>query len=207
MKDLIEIMLLETLDLEDEKVLGKTLNCLINFANESYWIDRLAEEGIARKVFAVLKVKVKPDTQEVVAPIKIMETAPVTYEVEREGGTIQSCFMLLANLSATEGGQKHLLGTDKSTGLILSNLIGMFSYFTKNTAFDFVANILSNITNLKEGRKYIIEHKSLDSIMKLLMLGPSVEESEKLMSAHRRKHLLSTLRNVMFEYEHYEKDF
>lgn len=207
MKDLIEIMLLETLDLEDEQVLGKTLNCLINFANESYWIDRLAEEGIARKVFAVLKVKVKPDTQEVVAPIKIMETAPVTYEVEREGGTIQSCFMLLANLSATEGGQKHLLGTDKSTGLILSNLISMFSYFIKNTAFDFVANILSNITNLKEGRKYIIEHKSLDSIMKLLMLGPSVEESEKLMSAHRRKHLLSTLRNVMFEYEHYEKDF
>lgn len=34
MKDLIEVMLLETLDLDDEKVLGKTLNCLINFANE-----------------------------------------------------------------------------------------------------------------------------------------------------------------------------
>jgi hypothetical protein len=88
MKDLVEVMLLETLTLEDEKVLGKTLNCLINFANEAYWIDRLAEEGIARKVFAVLKSKVKPDTLEEVAPIKVMETAPVTYEVEREGGTI-----------------------------------------------------------------------------------------------------------------------
>jgi hypothetical protein len=115
--------------------------------------------------------------------------------------------MLLANLSATEGGQKHLLGSDKSTGLILMNLIGMFAYFSKNTAFDFVANILSNITSLKEGRKYLIEHKSIDSIMKLLMLGPSVLESEKLMSAHRRKHLLATLRNLMFEYEAYEKDF
>lgn len=83
----------------------------------------------------------------------------------------------------------------------------MFSYFTKNTAFDFVANILSNITNLKEGRKYIIERKSLDSIMKLLMLGESIEANEKLMSAHRRKHLLCALRNVLFEYEKYEKDY
>jgi len=204
MKDLLELMCLECTGLDDEKVLGKTLNCLINFANEEYWIVKLAEEGVARMVFAVLKSKVKPDTQEVVAPIKVMETAPVTYEVEREGGTIQSCFMLLANLSATEEGQKHILGEDKATtGLILSNLIGMFAYFTKNTAFDFVANILSNVTSLKEGRKYIIEKKSLDSMMKLLMLGTSVEESEKLMSAHRRKHLLSALRNVLFDYENY----
>ena len=88
MKDLLEVMCLEVRDLEEEKTLGKCLNCLINFANEAYWIEKLAEEEVARKVFAVLKEKVKPDTPEIVAPIKVMETAPVTYEVAREGGTI-----------------------------------------------------------------------------------------------------------------------
>ena len=69
--------------------------------------------------------------------------------------------MLLSNISVVEEGQKHILGEEKTKGAILENLIGMFSYFKKNPIFDFVANIMSNVSALQAGRDYMLENKNL----------------------------------------------
>ena len=68
--------------------------------------------------------------------------------------------MLLSNVANTETGQQHILGgtEKKQRGLILENLVGMFVYFRTSEMFDFVANILSNVSSLKEGRSWMIEN-------------------------------------------------
>ena len=109
--------------------------------------------------------------------------------------------MLLCNVSATETGQEHLLGKDKTKGSIIENLTGMFTYFRHAEMFDFVSNILSNVASLKAGRCFMIENsKNILSPVFLLLQDPKV-------SQHRIKHMIATLRNVLFEYEKYEKDF
>ena len=82
------------------------------------------------------------------------------YEIKADqANSIQGAVMLLSNVSLTESGQIHLLGTDaKTRGAILENLVGMFTYFRTSEMFDFVSNILSNISSLKEGRCWMIEH-------------------------------------------------
>jgi len=67
--------------------------------------------------------------------------------------------MFLANITNTDEGQRHLIGTDpKTKGAIIENLVGMFTYFRATEMFDFVANILANVSSLKEGRCWMIEH-------------------------------------------------
>lgn len=67
--------------------------------------------------------------------------------------------MLLSNVANMENGQRHILGTDpKTRGTILENLVGMFTYFRTGEMFDFVANILANVSSLKEGRTWMIQH-------------------------------------------------
>ena len=84
-------------------------------------------------------------------------------------------------------------------GAIVENLFGMFTYFIKSGVFDFIANILSNFSNLREGRKYMVENK----------MGPKIAEMLRgdLINDHRRKHLIEVLRNLAFEYETFEKLF
>ena len=65
--------------------------------------------------------------------------------------------MLYTNLTILEDGQKNLLGEGKTKGAIIENLVGMFNYFKTNPTFDFVSNILANVSALKDGRKFIIE--------------------------------------------------
>jgi len=110
--------------------------------------------------------------------------------------------MLLSNVAMTETGQNHMLGSDKKTkGSIIENLCGMFTYFRNSEMFDFVANILANVSSLKAGRQWMIENsKNVLSPLFLLLQDPEL-------SKHRRKHLIETLRNVLFEWEKYEKDF
>ncbi len=45
-------------------------------------------------------------------------------------------------------------------GLILDNLFGMFCFFLKSGIFDFVSNVLSNISGLKEGRDILLSVES-----------------------------------------------
>ena len=81
------------------------------------------------------------------------------YEVNANfAGPIQCALMFLTNLTILESGQKHLLGEGKTKGAILENLFGMFNYFKTNPTFDFVSNILANISALQLGRKFLIEN-------------------------------------------------
>ena len=68
--------------------------------------------------------------------------------------------MLLNNVTVSEDGQKHLIGDGKMKGLILDNLFGMFCFFLKSGIFDFVSNVLSNVSALKEGREIILSVES-----------------------------------------------
>ena len=82
------------------------------------------------------------------------------------------CFMLLSNVTAHEVGQKHVLGipeTGTEEGkfqfIIAESIFGMFCYFSKNTSFDFVANIMANLACLKEGRNFMIDHLYLEAMV------------------------------------------
>lgn len=107
--------------------------------------------------------------------------------------------MLLTNVTVSEEGQKHLIGEGRTKGLILDNLFGMFCYFLKSGIFDFIANILANVTAVKEGRDIIIDQDMLAKIVDMLRWDK--------VSAHRRKHLIECLRNVAFGYEQFEQKF
>ncbi len=68
--------------------------------------------------------------------------------------------MFMTNVSMVEEGQKHIIGLDadeKLKGAILENFFEMFSYFFTKSEFDFVANVLSNISALKAGREFLVE--------------------------------------------------
>ena len=108
--------------------------------------------------------------------------------------------MLLTNLTILEDGQKHLLGEGKTKGAIIENLVGMFNFFKTNPTFDFVSNILANVSALKEGRRFLIEQNLIKQVLDLVLDKENTNE-------HRRKQLLACLRNLCFEYEDYEADF
>lgn len=114
--------------------------------------------------------------------------------------------MLLSNITAHECGQKHVLGipeTGDEKGkfefIIAESIFGMFCYFAKNTAFDFVANIMANLACLKEGRKFMIEHLYIEAIVVLMVT--------KYLNIHRRKYLIACIRNLLFEYKKYFEKF
>lgn len=81
---------------------------------------------------------------------------------------IELMIMILSNVTIEEEGRKHLLGEGRLRGAIIENLFSMSSFFIKNGVFDFVANILSNFSNLREGRRYMIENKMLPKITEML---------------------------------------
>jgi len=102
--------------------------------------------------------------------------------------------MFLNNLTAIEHGQRHVLGIEgeaKFKFIIAETIFGMFCYFTKNTIFDFVANIMANLACLNEGRKFMIDNKYIEAIV--------VQMVTKYLSQHRRKYLMTCLRNLLFE--------
>lgn len=101
--------------------------------------------------------------------------------------------MLLCNVTVSEEGQRHLIGEGLTRGLILDNLFGMFCYFLRSTTFDFVANVLANVTALKDGRDLVIEKDMLPKLLDMIRY-------EKV-NAHRQKHIIECLRNLAFEYE------
>lgn len=56
-------------------------------------------------------------------------------------------------------------GDSKLKGAIMENFFGMFTYFKDSTEFDFMANVLSNVSSLKEGREFLIEEGMLSKII------------------------------------------
>ena len=76
----------------------------------------------------------------------------------------------------------------------------MFNFFKTNPTFDFISNILANMSSFKPGRRFLIENNMLEQIIDLTLNKANTND-------HRRKQLLACLRNVCFEYEDYEADF
>lgn len=126
---------------------------------------------------------------------KIDETTGKLMEEDTQELCIEYCFMFLSNLTAIEDGQKHLLGINgegKYKFIVAESIFGMFCYFQKNTSFDFVSNIMANLACCEDGRKFMIEHQYIEAIV--------VNMVTKYLNAHRRKYLMSCLRNLFFEY-------
>ena len=76
----------------------------------------------------------------------------------------------------------------------------MFCFFLKSGIFDFISNVLANVSGLKEGREVIIDQcEMMPKIVDMLRY-------EKV-NSHRRTHLFDCLRNLAFEYEVQEARF
>ena len=120
------------------------------------YVSQCCEVGAARRVFDFLMNNVKQDTQDVTgSPTKIVqdEEKGKAYEVDPNfASPIQCAFMFLTNLSLVEEGQIHVLGDGKTKGSVLENIFGMCNYFKTNTTFDFVSNVLANVSSLQAGR-------------------------------------------------------
>jgi len=154
--------------INDEVAVAKVFQCLINFSLDKSWIERLIELNVSRRVFEYLMHSVKPSSSSIRTAnaeiVRIKQTEEggefEIYEIkEGQANSIQASVMLLSNIAITESGQQHILGIDKKTrGAILENLVGMFTYFRTSEMFDFVANIMSNVSSLKEGRCWMIEN-------------------------------------------------
>lgn len=184
----------------------KVAQCLINFSVDPFYQIVLVHLNVAGRIFDFLKENVKMDMKANVSTHVAYDDKEQVYEIRNKTKKadayedIELCLMLLTNVSISEEGQKHLVGNLKTRGIILDNLFGMFCYFLKSNVFDFVANILSNVSALKEGREVIIDRSDmLPKIVDMLRY-------EKV-SAHRRTHLLACLRNLAFEYEPQEQRF
>lgn len=197
--------------IEDEPITTKALESLINLSNDKNWVESLCTLNVGRRVFEFLMHNVKPSQTSVrtqnaeIVKVQMTEEGGTTdfYEIQPEkANSIQCAIMLLSNVSMLESGQQHLLGSDKKTkGAIIENLTGMFTYFRHAEMFDFVANILANVSSLKAGRCWMIENgKNVLSPAFLLLQDPEL-------SSIRIRHLIQVVRNLMFEYENYEKDF
>lgn len=113
------------------------------------------------------------------------------------------CLMLLNNVTVDEEGQKHLIGEGKTKGLIIDNIFGMFCFFLKSNIFDFVSNVLANITGIKEGRELLL---ATDSPAMMFAKIVDMLRWQKV-NNHRRQHLLECLRNLTFEYESQETKY
>lgn len=83
--------------------------------------------------------------------------------------------------------------------IIAESCFGMMCYFSKNPCFDFVSNIIANLACLAEGRQFMIENKYIEAIV--------VQMVTKFLNNHRRKYLMTCLRNLLFEYDKFQDKF
>lgn len=203
-------ILLRLLPEEGAGVAQKVAQCLINFSTDPDYQKDLIKLNVGGRIFDFLKDHVQMNMKAVedsghaafIEDKKIYEIRALTLAKNDSQGvydSIELCLMLLTNVTVSEEGQKHLIGEGRTKGLILDNLFGMFCFFLKSGIFDFISNILANVTALKEGRDVVNDFKMLPKIVDMLRW-------EKV-SIHRRKHLLDCLRNVAFGYEALESQF
>ena len=168
----------------------------------------MVEFNVAVRILDFLKDNVKADLKTPSQSSASFNQNDQVYEVQQQeksaldddmASIIELSLMLLSNLSVKEVGQKHLLGEGKTKGAILDILYGMFSYFKANAVFDFTSNIIANVSALKEGREHMLSNKILQQEIDLLK---KVE-----LNGHRRRYLVESVRNMLFEYEAFETLF
>lgn len=148
----------------------KVAQCLINFSVDTEYQIQLVSLNVGGRIFDFLRENVKMDMKAEVQTHIAYDDKERVYEIRnklKKGDSqaayedIELCLMLLTNVTISEDGQKHLIGNEKTRGIILDNLFGMFCYFLKSNVFDFISNIMSNISCVKEGREVIIDRADM----------------------------------------------
>ena len=108
--------------------------------------------------------------------------------------------MLLSNVTLIDDGKNHVLGLDKSTkGALLFSVIGMANFFKKNSNFDFVSNIMANVSSIKEGRQFMLDEKVMGILVESLLNNE--------VNGHRRMHYIDCIHNFCFEYDTRAEEF
>jgi len=100
--------------------------------------------------------------------LKVNEETGEVHKVDISEQVIELSFMLVSNFTTTDAGQRHMLGIEgdgKYKFIIAESLFGMFCYFSNNSIFDFVANIMANLACLKEGREFMVNNKYIEAIV------------------------------------------
>lgn len=187
-----------------------SLQLLTNLCQDKPFVLQAVSLNVARRIFEFLMRNVTKDTgkSESAGSQAVFNEDALSYDVEGKFvQSIQLAFMLISNVTMVEEGQRHVLGLDgdpKLKGAIIENFFGMFHYFADKPEFDFMANVLANVSAHKEGRETLIEEGMLTKIVEMVK---TQAKRGQLANAQRLKHLLECTRNCCFEYEKYEKDF
>lgn len=173
------------------------------------FVDEMISLNVGGRVFDFLKEHVQMNMKPVENSHAAFNEDEKIYEIRQLAlakndsqavfDTIELLSMLLSNVTVSEEGQKHLIGDLKKRGVVLDNLFGMFCYFLKSAIFDFLANVIANVTAVKEGRDIVVKADWLPKILDMIRWDK--------VSQHRRKHLIECVRNVAFGYEDYEAKF
>lgn len=133
------------------------LQLLTNLSQDKALVLQLVSLNVARRIFEFLMRNVTAQrAKEGMGSEAVFISEAQVLEVEGKFvKSVQLAFMLITNVTMHEEGQKHVLGLDadeKLKGAILENFFGMFNHFSSKSEFDFMANVLSNLSSLKEGR-------------------------------------------------------
>lgn len=115
--------------------------------------------------------------------------------------TVPYLLMILNNLTVSEKGQTQFFGSDKKEldgvqGLIFLKMLDKYFEHIFKPEMDFFSAIIANVSALKEGRLFILEHK---------IFGVILNQFDKLNNI-KIVNMLRVFRNCCFEFEKYEED-
>ena len=109
---------------------------------------------------------------------------------------IQLQLLLLSNLSQNDEVKKQILEFDREAdfhGLTFSFMLSWFNHPTISPTFHFFANILANLSSIKETREFILQPK--------IQMLENVVNNVFSVEPNRRLGCIRTIRNCFFDYE------
>jgi len=149
--------------LPDTKFTEKVLSIMINFSNDKDHLLKFCEQSVSLRIFNFLREHVKLDMgKDEVKASEVKENKDEKcYEISAPtaefspSNAIALAIMFYNNLTQIEEGRRNFLFSqdEKLKGFILQNLIGMAIFFEQHKSFDFIANVVANISADLEGRE------------------------------------------------------
>jgi hypothetical protein len=138
----------------------KVLSCMINYGQDKEHLSKMIQANCSSRLFDFLKEHITLDisrdqTNENKKDVKLLkgenvyEIAPPTQNFNIHNA-ISLSMMFYNNLTQDEEGRKHFMNIDspKLKGFVLENLVGMGIFFENNEIFDFIYNVLANISTV-----------------------------------------------------------
>eukprot|EP01122_Echinamoeba_exundans_P000316 TRINITY_DN10285_c0_g1_i1.p1 TRINITY_DN10285_c0_g1~~TRINITY_DN10285_c0_g1_i1.p1 ORF type:complete len:423 (+),score=100.99 TRINITY_DN10285_c0_g1_i1:64-1332(+) len=162
----------------NEKIAQNAVQALINLSEDPHFVPKMLKGNVISRLLDM-----------------ILENPNLS------ASTLQYCIQLLSNVSIDPEGAKKVLNLDEPTlkGYYLTKLVTLFLKqfeVTDSDKYGWVANILTNVTQLKEGRDMLMEPKR--GIVKAVL--PYIEYQH---SPVRKRGVLAMLRNCLFEKDHH----